>query len=304
LFAARTADRIGKGVRSAPRDALVADSTPPEMRGRAFGFNRAMDHLGAAIGPLLASAFLLKWPDQLRTLFLLTIVPGFAVVALAALGLKEQPSTALPPPQPSPQGGGGRRVQLSLAPLGRDFRWYLLALVVFTLGNASDAFLLVRAGELGVPTSMLPVLWCVFHVVKSAGNMLAGRAVDRLGPRPLLFAGWIVYAVIYLAFALTTAAWQIWALFLGYGIFFEHTEPAERTLAAVLAGAEKKGLAYGWFNFAIGVAALPSSLLFGWIYERFGPVAAFGWGAALALLAALMLATIGKPNPAGIRSGN
>jgi MFS family permease len=285
LFAARTADRIGKGIRSAPRDALVADSTPTQMRGRAFGFNRAMDHLGAAIGPLLASAFLLRWPDQLRTLFLLTIVPGLAVVALAAFGLKEQPVAT----------SSKNSFRLSLAPLGRDFRWYLLALVVFTLGNASDAFLLVRAGELGVPAAMLPVLWCAFHVVKSIGNVLAGRAVDRIGPRPLLLAGWVVYAVIYLAFALTTAAWQIWALFLAYGIFFALTEPAERTLAAVLAGAEKKGLAYGWFNFAIGVAALPSSLLFGWIYERFGPVAAFGWGAALALLAALLLAAIKTP---------
>jgi MFS family permease len=298
LFAARTADRIGKGIRSAPRDALVADSTPPEMRGRAFGFNRAMDHLGAAIGPLLASAFLWQWPDQMRTLFLLTIVPGLAVVALAAFGLQEKRAAGLPPPQPSPQGGGGRKdegLQLSLVPLGRDFRWYLLALVVFTLGNASDAFLLVRAGELGVPAAMLPVLWCAFHIVKSAGNMLAGRAVDRFGSRPLLLTGWVVYAVIYLGFALTTAAWQVWALFLAYGVFFALTEPAERTLAAVLAGAEKKGLAYGWFNFAIGVAALPSSLIFGWIYENFGPLAAFGWGASLALLAALLLAAVKSP---------
>jgi MFS family permease len=139
---------------------------------------------------------------------------------------------------------------------------------------------------------MLPVLWCVFHVVKSTGSVLAGRAVDAMGPRPMIFAGWLVYAAVYLAFALASAAWHIWALFLVYGVFFALTEPAERTLAAALAGSEQKGLAFGWFNFAIGVAALPSSLLFGAIYQAFGPLAAFGWGAALATAAAALLARI------------
>jgi MFS family permease len=281
LFAARTADRFGKGIRSAPRDALVADSTAPGMYGRAFGFNRAMDHLGAAIGPLLASAFLLIWPNQLRTLFLLTVITGLIVVAIAAFGHREKPAvTTKAPPK------------LTLAPLGTNFRWFLTALVLFTLGNASDAFLLVRAGELGVPTAWLPILWCAFHIVKSSGNVLSGRAVDRLGPRPMILAGWFVYAAVYLAFGFATQAWHVWALFLIYGIFFALTEPAERKLAAMLAGEEKKGLAFGWFNFAIGVAALPSSLLFGGIYQAFGPVAAFGWAAALALLAAAALAAI------------
>ena len=141
LFAARTADRFGKGVRAAPRDALVADSTPPDMRGRAFGFNRAMDHLGAAIGPLLAAAFLLAWPGQLRTLFLLTIIPGLFVAGLVTWGLKEQPITSAAKGPP----------RLSLEPLGPKFKWFLVALVVFTLGNASDAFLLVPRGRAGRP---------------------------------------------------------------------------------------------------------------------------------------------------------
>jgi MFS family permease len=286
VLAARTADRIGKGVRAAPRDALIADSTPPAVRGRAYGFNRAMDHLGAAIGPLLATAFLLAWPGEYRTLFLLTIVPGLAVAALVAFGLREQPIVAT---KAAPR--------LTLAPLDRRFRLFLAALALFTLGNASDAFLLVRAGELGVPTALLPLLWCAFHVVKSAGSLAAGSAVDRLGSRPLILVGWIVYAAVYLAFAAATEAWHVWALFLTYGVFFALTEPAERTLAALLAGPDQKGLAFGWFNFAIGVAALPSSLLFGWIYQQFGPAAAFGWGAALALAAAAMLAGV-RPPPA------
>jgi MFS family permease len=283
LFAARTADRFGKGIRSAPRDALVADSTPAAMHGRAFGFNRAMDHLGAAIGPLLASAFLLAWPGRLRMLFLLTVIPGLVVVCVALLGLQEQPAVMKK-----------NAPQLKLAPLDARFRWFLVALVVFTLGNASDAFLLVRAGELGVPVAWLPILWCAFHIVKSSGNAVAGRVTDRIGSRPMLLAGWVVYAAVYLAFAFATTAWHVWALFLTYGVFFALTEPAERKLAAALAGEEKKGLAFGWFNFALGVAALPSSLIFGWIYEAYGAVAAFGWGAALAMLAAGMLTLVSR----------
>jgi MFS family permease len=169
-----------------------------------------------------------------------------------------------------------------------------VALVIFTLGNSSDAFLLVRAGELGVPTALLPLLWCAFHLVKSGGNLLAGRAVDQLGPRPLILAGWMIYAAIYLAFAFIDAAWQVWIVFLAYGLFFALTEPAEKTLVTALVGAERKGLAFGWFNFAIGVSALPSSLIFGWLYERFGAVVAFGWGAGLAVVAALLL--LGVPS--------
>jgi MFS family permease len=279
LLILRVGDRIGKGVRTSPRDALIADSTDPSIRGRAFGFHRAMDHLGAAIGPLLAAGLLWLWPDQLRTLFLVTLLPGLLVVVLVVFGLRETP--AAQPPQ--------KRLHLTLKPFDRNFKLYLLALVVFTLGNSSDAFLLVRAGELGVPTAVLPLLWCAFHVVKSLSNLLLGRAVDRFGPRPFLYVGWFVYAGVYLAFALATTAWQAWAFFLSYALFYGLTEPAEKTLVANLVGKERKGLAYGWYNFAIGIATLPSSLIFGALYQAFGALVAFGWGAALALAAAVLL---------------
>jgi MFS family permease len=285
LFLPRTADRIGKGIRSAPRDAMIADSTPGSMRGRAFGFHRAMDHLGAAIGPLLAAGFVLLWPEHIRTLFLLALLPGLVVLGLVLFGLRE--TTTVTP--------SGEPLQLTLRPFGRDFRLYLVALVVFTLGNSSDAFLLVRARELGVPLAWLPVLWCVFHVAKSTGNLLAGKAVDRAGPRPLLFTGWLLYAGVYLAFALATEAWQAWAFFLVYAVFYALTEPAEKALAARLAGPERKGLAFGWFNFALGIATLPASLIFGALYEGYGALVAFGWGAGLALLAAVLLTRV-QPN--------
>src|SRR5579863_3067196 len=282
MFLIRCGDRIGKGLRTSPRDALIADSTDPSMRGRAFGFHQAMDHLGAAIGPLIAAGFLWFWPDELRTLFLLTIVPGVLVVVMMAVLLREAPSSG--PPK--------ERLYLTLAPFDGNFRLFLLAMVVFTLGNSSDAFLLVRAGELGVPTWALPLLWCAFHVVKTGGNLLLGHAVDKFSPKPFIFLGWLVYGLVYIGFGLASAAWQAWALFLSYALFYGLTEPAEKTLVAILVGAERKGLAYGWYNFAIGIATLPASLLFGALYQRFGALAAFGCGAGLALAAAFVLMSV------------
>jgi len=286
LFAARTADRTGKGIRTAPRDALIADSTPDTMRGRAYGFHRAMDHLGAAIGPLLATLFLWFWPGQLRTLFLLTLVPGLAVLVLLYFGLRESPPAA---------AARTDRLRLTLRPFDRNFKLFLVALVVFTLGNSSDMFLLVRAQELGVAVAFLPLLWCAYHLLKSSGNVLAGRWVDRLGPKPLLLAGWLTYAAVYLAFAVATEAWEAWAFFLAYAVYYALTEPAEKTLAARLAGSERRGLAFGWFHLAVGLGTLPASVLFGLLYEEYGALVAFGWGAGLALLAAVLLL--------GVRSG-
>ena len=283
----RSGDRFGKGIRAAPRDALIVDSTPAHARGRAFGFTRAMDHLGAALGPLVAFAFLWAWPGGLRTLFLLTIVPGLAVVLLVVFGLRETPAAT----------AAGKQFRLTLKPFGRDFRLYLLAILVFTLGNSSDAFLLVRIKEMGVAPTLLPLVWCAFHVVKSVGSLAAGRAVDRFGPRPLIFAGWLVYALIYLAFSVASGPLAGWTFFMIYGVFHALTEPAERTMVANLVGAEQKGLAYGWFNFAVGISALPASLIFGELYETWGSPVAFGWSAALALAAAILLAGVGRGRP-------
>jgi len=299
LLVTRVADRVGKGIRTAPRDALLADSTPLAQHGRAFGFHRAMDHLGAALGPLAASAFLWIWPESLSTLFLLTIVPGLAVVAMLVWGLREptdEPATIAPPDAPTdkPIRSASESLRWSGESFGGDFRRLLIAIGVFTLGNSSDAFLLVRAGELGVPTMLLPALWSAFHVVKSVGNARAGRAVDRWGPRPLLLAGWALYAVLYLAFALATSAVWMCVVFLTYGLVYALVEPSEKTLVTRLVGPARKGLAFGWMHCVTGIAALPSSVAFGWLYEHHGPLAAFGSGAALALCAALILATIRK----------
>ena len=278
LFVARSADRIGKGLRTSPRDAMIADSTQEGLRGRAFGFHRAMDHIGAAIGPIVATAFLWSWPDRLRTLFVLTLLPGLAVVLLLAVGLKEAAAS-----EPARE-----RVRLTLEPFHSSFRRLLVALVVFTLGNATDAFLLVRAGELGVPTAQLPILWLAFHVVKSSGNLMVGPLVDRIGPRRPLLAGWLLYAAVYAGFAAADSTWHAWALFLVYGGYYALAEPAEKTLVTHLAGPEWKGLAFGWYNFAVGASALPASVIFGGLYQELGHAVAFSWGAALALVATLL----------------
>jgi MFS family permease len=244
-----------------------------------------MDHLGAAIGPLLAAAFLWRWPNAMRELFVLTLIPGVLVVVLLLFGLRAA-KRAAPPKE---------RFAWTLRPFDRSFRLYLLALIVFTLGNSSDLFLLTRASELGLATWLLPILWCMFGVLKSGGNMFAGRVVDRVGPRPMILLGWIFYAGIYLAFGLASAAWHVWILFVAYAIFYAMTEPAEKTLVANLVGAEHRGLAYGWYNCAVGIATLPASVMFGVLYQSFGnygALVAFGSGAGFALLATILLALL------------
>ncbi|MEX2186904.1 MAG: MFS transporter [Pirellulales bacterium] len=289
VIAARTVDRVGKGVRTAPRDAMIADSSLPSQRGRAFGFHRAMDHLGAVLGPLAAYAFLWWRPDDLRTLFLLTAVPGAAVVALLVFALRET----------ARHEAGREPFSLTLKPFDRRFRVYLAALAIFTLGNTSDLFLIQRSMDLGISAVWIPLLWGGLHVVKSLGNALSGRAVDRFGPRAMILAGWLVYAVFYTAFAWVTTLAEMIVALVGYGVFYALTEPAEKTLVANLVPARRTGLAFGWYNFAIAVTTLPGNVLFGVLYQRYGAAAAFGWGAAMAAVAATLLLAIGTGTGSG-----
>ncbi|HXV19699.1 MAG TPA: MFS transporter [Desulfuromonadales bacterium] len=278
----RFADRIGKGVRTSPRDALIADSVGPGLRGRAFGFHRAMDHAGALVGPLLAAALLATWVSDLRIVFALAAIPGVLAVLLIAMKVRE--SAAVESAASLPAGGAF----LHIVPRG-PLRRYLLILFLFTLGNSTDAFLLLRAGELGVSAAHIPLLWAFFHVVKMASVYPFGTLSDRLGRRGMILAGWGVYALAYLGFARAQSEWQIWALFAFYGLFYGLTEGTEKALLADFADPAERGAAFGWYNFAIGIGALPASLLFGAIWQQFGPQAAFGFGAGLAALAALLL---------------
>jgi len=288
----RFSDRVGKGLRTSPRDALIADSTPPESRGAAFGFHRALDHGGAIVGPLLATGLLVVFHNSIPAIFLLSFIPGTLAVLLLIVGLREQEVVRA--------GGDTKSFNIRSAwnEMPGGFRRYLLIILLFTLGNSSDAFLLVKAQALGVPLALLPTLWVVLHAVKMAFSVPGGVLSDRMGRKAVIVAGWVVYALVYAGFAAAGEQWHVWALFTVYGIYFGLTEGVEKALVADLAPAHLRGSAFGLYHLAVGLGAFPASLLFGLLWQAAGPAAAFGMGALLALLAGLLLVLLPVQRPA------
>jgi MFS family permease len=280
VLALRFSDRVGKGLRSSPRDALLAKATPADQRGLAFGVHRSMDNAGAVIGPLLA-AWLLTSHVPLKEIFMWAAIPG-AITVLLALSIKEAP------------------VEVELK---KPFSWtmegfppvykrYLLTMALFTLGNSSNMFLLLRAKDMGLPTAMVPVLWAI----TSASAMLLSTPLsslsDRVGRTRLITVGWVIYGLFYLLLGLNGHhLWLLWPLFAFYGIFMAATEGAEKALVADIAPKEMLGTAYGWFNLTTGIMLLPASMIFGWLWQTISPEVAFGFSASCAILAAIMLKT-------------
>jgi MFS family permease len=289
----RLADRVGKGARTAPRDALIADSTEPRYRGRAFGLQRAMDNLGAVLGPLAAVVILKLLGDQeqdsLRKLFWIATIPGFAVIALVVWGLKEP---ADPPPEPAARGEGSH---LSRALTPNLIKWYVVVFV-FWFGNSADAFLILKAKPM-MPVWQLPLLMVAMNGIRAAAATPAGALSDRVGRRALILTGWICYALVYLGFALANSSWMMFCLFGAYGLYYALTEGAERALVADLSSRVGRATALGVYHFAAGVAALPASLVCGWLWVRYSPRAALGFGAACALLGCVLLVIL-NPRPA------
>jgi MFS family permease len=280
VLALRFSDRVGKGLRSSPRDALLAKATPADQRGLAFGVHRSMDNAGAVIGPLLA-AWLLTSHVPLKEIFMWAAIPG-AITVLLALSIKEAP------------------VEVELK---KPFSWtmegfppvykrYLLTMALFTLGNSSNMFLLLRAKDMGLPTAMVPVLWAI----TSASAMLLSTPLsslsDRVGRTRLITVGWVIYGLFYLLLGLNGHhLWLLWPLFAFYGVFMAATEGAEKALVADIAPKEMLGTAYGWFNLTTGIMLLPASMIFGWLWQTISPEVAFGFSASCAILAAIMLKT-------------
>jgi MFS family permease len=280
VLCVRAVDRIGKGIRSSPRDVLLSGSVPHEDAGRAFGFQRAMDHAGAVVGPLIAT-LLLSQGWSLRQVFAAAAVPGFLSV-LCVMLVREAPVSAAPvrPAQPKLAVQGALSARL----------WQYLGIVaIFALSNSSDAFLLLRARELGVPQAALPLLWTAFHVVKVLSSYVFGALSDRMARPALLGLGWLTYIVAYLLFAQANEAWQVWALFAVYGSYYGLTEPVERALIKDLAPQALQGRAFGYFNLISGLCAIPAGLLTGYLWQSFSPAVALRAGAGLAALAALLL---------------
>lgn len=304
VLALRVVDRTGKGIRGAPRDAMIADSVEPQQRGRAFGFHRSMDHLGAIVGPVVALVLIqVLWgaaplrPGDYRLLFTVAAVPALASLFVLAFGVREAPRLLARPPE------GGETPRAPEQQLGRSFWWLLAVLTLFALGNSSDGFLLLRARAAGLSERDLFLIWPLLHVVRSGLAAPAGALSDRVPRRALIVAGWLVYAAVYLGFGLATHAWHIWVLFGAYGLYSGLVEGSERALVADLVPASARGTAYGWYNAAAGLAAFPASALFGLLWERVAPAAAFGFGAGLAFLASLLLSLLplhpapGQPPP-------
>lgn len=283
----RVTDRVGKGIRGAPRDALIADSVEPSMRGRAFGFHRAADHAGAVVGPLVAYLLLVYAGVGVRVIFALAAIPAAVAVFVLVLFVREHSAVPRAVPDPAPSTPDVSR--FSRARLGRPFFGYLAILLVFTLGNSTDAFLLLRASELGVAAGLVPVLWAMLHVVKSITSTPGGVLSDVVGRKPVIVTGWMVYAVVYLMFGYADSSWHAWMLFAAYGVFFGLTEGVERALVADLVPAEVRGTAYGWYNMALALGALPASLIFGGIYTHYGAPTAFAVGAGAAFVASVAL---------------
>ena len=277
----RFLDRVGKGIRTSPRDALIADSTPESEHGKAFGFQRALDHAGAVIGPLVAFTLLTFFTQQYRTLFLLAYIPGMMALGFLIFGVGEK--KVPPAPLSSPP------IQFTLRPFDRRFKIFLLAIILFSLGNSSDAFLILRAKDAGISVPLLPILWMALHISKSLSATPGGILSDRYGRKKMILTGWALYGGVYFGFASAQTSEMVWILFVIYGLFYGLTEGGERALVADLVPLHLRGTAYGIYHFSIGLSALPASLLMGYLWETFSPEAAFRFGAILALAAAGLL---------------
>lgn len=284
VVALRSLDRVGKGIRTSPRDALLAASVPKEHRGVAYSFHRGMDHAGAVVGPLIAVALLTFWTRDLRLIFGLALIPGLVAVIFTFLvreAPKEDASVVLPAAAPKESLG------TTLRALWR----FLVPLSLFTLGNATDVFLLLKAQTERAPLRALPLLWVGLHITKMLTSVPGGVLADRYGATRIIIAGWLVYAAIYCGFAFTDSQVWIAVLFVVYGVHHGLTEGAERALVAELA-ARSRGAGFGWYYFIQGMLSLVASLLFGAVWETFGPRQAFLLGAALALVAMMALAVL------------
>ena len=284
VLAIRFSDRLGKGIRGAPRDAMLADFAAADARGRVYGFHRAMDHAGAVTGPLLATAFLYFYPANYRTLFLLTIVPGIIVI-LFVLRIPESSRTRVEPSRirQTPVEPGG------VWNLGGRFYLAMTVILLFSLGNASDAFLLLRLSDLGVTSVWIPLLWSALHVVKVISSLVGGALSDKFGRRGLIALGWLWYALVYAGFGYFDTKATVIAIFLAYGLFFGLTEGNEKAWVADMAPAHARGTAFGIYNAALGIGTLAASLIFGAIWTRVSPHAAFLTGAGLAVVASGLL---------------
>jgi len=289
VMMARLIDRTGKGIRSAPRDAMITETVGPEHRGQAFGFLRGFDHAGAVIGPLVAFGILALGTVSIRSLFILATIPAGIGLIMILLFLRETPK------ERSVTITETNRVRI---PLPARFKKAMIGIGLFSLSNSSDVFLLLQANYAGVPASRLPLLWSAHHVVKALFSRKAGALSDRIDRRYMLAAGWLSYAVIYLVFPFARSMTTFAGLFVLYAVPFTLTEGAERAWVASFVDKSMSGRAFGAYYLVVGLCTLGGTLLFGWLYERFAAITAFHVGAGLAIIAALVVLSQNEKVPA------
>jgi MFS family permease len=288
VLGARFLDRTGKGLRTAPRDALIAESSEQDHRGRAFGFHRAMDTTGAVVGPLLGYWYLRTHPQHIRNLYWIAFLPGLLAVLILWLFVKEKRARKVSEPE------GVTPPSFSFKGLSPEYRRYLFAIGVFSIGNSSDAFLLMRSADLGVGADSLLLLYALFNTVEAAFSYKAGSVSDRVGRRPMLVAGLVAFALVYLGFAVARGPAWVWPLFVAYGLYYTLTGGVQRAYAADLANPERRGTEIGAFHMLVGLLALPASILAGQLYDHVSQAAPFLLGAVCAGAAALLLLRSGR----------
>ncbi|MFZ3106745.1 MAG: MFS transporter [Candidatus Hydromicrobium sp.] len=296
LLFLRFSDRVGKGIRTSPRDAMIADYSPIERRGFAFGFQRGMDHTGAVLGSITASLLLYFFTIELKTIFLLSVIPGIIAVLLMIFGVRNiQKRDKIEVPRkyviPNKTTDGKKEILKfsDFKKLGKQFSLYLVVLVIFTLGNSTDAFLLLRASELGFQITVIPLLWAILHISKALFCILGGYISDKIGRKVMILSGWFVYFLTYLGFAYFNEYYLIYLLFIIYGLYFGLTEGVEKALVADIVPKEKIGTAFGFYNLSLGIATLPASVIFGLIWKAYSFRAAFLTGAIISIAASIML---------------
>jgi len=278
----RFLDRTGKGLRTAPRDALIADVTPAEQRGQAYGYQRAMDHAGAVVGPLVATALMSALLIKERSVFLLAAIPG-AVAVILVLMIREKSE------QTDTHSGEEAFATSTKVRLDPRLARVLTVLFLFALGNSSDAFLLLKAKEAGIAAALIPALWSAHHLVKSSLSTPFSALSDRWGRVQVIIVGWFIYAAVYAGFAFASQPIHVWVLFAVYGCFFAMTEGTEKALIADLCPAQQRGAAFGVYHAGLGFCSLAASLMTGWLWQSFNSATALLTGSAIALLAATLL---------------
>lgn len=289
VLGSRFLDRFGKGVRTAPRDAIIAESTEKAYLGRAFSFHRSMDTMGAVVGPALAFFFLGIFSNDYRKVFWLSMIPGVIAVLLIIFFITEKKKTA---------AAQAEKPKLTLAHFDWKFKFFVVIATLFAVGNSSDVFLILRAEQVGIPTLTIPVVYLLFNLVYSLSAVPAGMAADKFGRKRLILLGFILFAILYYGFAVASGTKAIWILFGFYGLFMGLTEGIQKAFLATIIPQDFKATAFGVYTTAVGLAMFPASLIGGWLWDHVSPAATFYFGAITAALSALLfvifIATIKK----------